>query len=70
MLKRPLEDYLGYEQDYPDFIEMVIRYENAVLPLCAHCGSAERDKAYQRNSHSQRQAAYGYSFQKKTNQNE
>jgi hypothetical protein len=44
MLKRPLEDYLGYEQDYPGFIEMVIRYENAVLPVCAECGSADTAK--------------------------
>lgn len=31
--------YLGYERDYPGFIEMVIRHENAVLPLCPKCGS-------------------------------
>jgi len=44
LLKRPLEDYLGYERDYPGFIEMVIRYENAVLPVCSHCGSADTAK--------------------------
>jgi len=44
MLKRPLEDYLDYERNYPGFIEMVIRYENAVLPLCAQCGSADTAK--------------------------
>ena len=44
MLKRPLKDCMGYERDYPGFIEMVIRYENAILPVCAHCGSADTAK--------------------------
>jgi hypothetical protein len=39
MLKRSLNDYLGYERNYPGFIEMVVRYEIAVLPLCPECGS-------------------------------
>ena len=44
MLKRPLEDYLEYERNYPGFIEMVVRYETAVLPPCAQCGSADTAK--------------------------
>ena len=39
MLKRSLECYTGYELDYPGFIEMVVHYENAILPTCPFCGS-------------------------------
>lgn len=39
MLKRSLEWYADYEIHYPGFIECVIHFENAILPLCPFCGS-------------------------------
>lgn len=44
MLKKPLEYFAGYEQDYPGFIDMVRSYENAILPPCDQCGSADTAK--------------------------
>jgi hypothetical protein len=41
LLKKPLENFLGYERNYPGFIAMVVQYENAILPVCAHCGSSD-----------------------------
>jgi len=39
MLKRSLECYAEYEKDYPGFIEIVVNFENAILPTCPMCGS-------------------------------
>lgn len=39
MLKRPLDFYSFYEKECPGFIDMIVNYENAILPLCPYCGS-------------------------------
>jgi hypothetical protein len=39
MLNRPLDCYRFYEKECPGFIDMIVRYENAILPTCPYCGS-------------------------------
>jgi len=39
MLKGQLSSYSVYEEEYPGFVDMVVRYENAILPTCPFCGS-------------------------------
>lgn len=39
MLKRPLACYEDCEEKWPGYIDMIVHYENAILPLCPYCGS-------------------------------
>ena len=39
MLKMPIEALQGYEKEHPGITRMALRFENAILPPCSHCGS-------------------------------
>lgn len=39
MIKRKPEELAHMEELYPGIIESIMRFENADLPPCVHCGS-------------------------------
>ena len=39
MLKGSLEYYKSYEDEWPGFVNTIVKYENAILPPCPNCGS-------------------------------
>jgi hypothetical protein len=39
MLKGSLEYYKRFEEKWPGFVNIIVKYENAILPTCPHCGS-------------------------------
>jgi hypothetical protein len=39
MLKKPLSFFLRYDLNYPGHIDMIVQYENAILPPCPFCGA-------------------------------
>ena len=39
MLKGSLEYYKSFEDEWPGFVDTIVKYENAILPACPYCGS-------------------------------
>ena len=44
MLKIDEKTIVHVERQYPGFKEILLRLENAILPACSHCGSANTAK--------------------------